>query len=86
MSKPKEYSAVEQEVLAAVGELLVSQLAGRDELARAIFEALVPQFMNRYPHHKILTHIVLGQVKEETDEEFEARLRPGVPQATLSKL
>lgn len=48
MSKPKEYSAVEQEILAAVGELLVSQLAGRDELARGVFEALAPQFMGRY--------------------------------------
>ncbi|MCL4469920.1 MAG: hypothetical protein M1547_02015 [Gammaproteobacteria bacterium] len=70
MIKQKDYSACEQEVLAAVGELLVSQLAGRDELARAIFGALVPRFMGRYPHHKILTHIVLGQIEEERGETY----------------
>ncbi len=77
MSKTKQndYSACEQEILAAVGDLLISQLAGRDELARAIFEALSPQFMDRYPHHKILTHVVLGQIKEESGEDLEARLK-----------
>jgi hypothetical protein len=70
-----EYTDCEQEVYAAVGELLVSKLDGQDDLARAIFEALVPKFINRYPHHKILTHIVLGKIKEESEEELETRLK-----------
>jgi hypothetical protein len=75
MKEPKEYSAYEQEILAAVGELLISKLEGHDDIARAIFKELVPQFIDRYPYHKILTHLVLQHVKEETQEELEARIR-----------
>lgn len=81
--KQKEYSAVEQEILVAVGELFVAQLKGRDELAHAVFKTLVPQFINRYPQHKILTHIVLGQIKEETDEELKVRLNTGTALSLL---
>lgn len=67
----------ELEVLAAVGKLLISKLDGRDDLARAIFDALIPQFEDRYPYHKILTEIVLGQVeeKDESKEEIIARMQ-----------
>jgi hypothetical protein len=73
----KDAKQCELEVLAAVGKLLISKLDGRDDLARAIFDALIPQFEDRYPYHKILTHIVLGQVPErdETKEEIIARLQ-----------
>ena len=73
----RDYKQCELEVLAAVGKLLISKLKGRDELGHAIFDALIPQFFDRYPYHKILTHIVLGQVPErdETKEEIIARLK-----------
>lgn len=68
MTRPKH----ELEVLAAVGELVVSQLKGHDEVARAIFAALAPQFEHReYPYLKTLTHIVLQHV-QEADESKEA--------------
>ena len=70
----KDYKVCELEVFAAVGELLVSKLHGRDDLAYAIFEALLPQFQDRYPYHKILTHIVLGMAKDETEEKIIARV------------
>lgn len=71
----KDLEQCEQEVLAAVGKLLISQLEGRDDLARAIFDTLTPQF-SRYPYLKILTHTVLGQIPErdETKEELIARI------------
>lgn len=71
----------ELEVLAAVGKLLISKLHGRDDLARAIFDALIPQFEDRYPHHKILTEIVLGQVeeKDESKEDIIARMQGSRP-------
>ncbi|MDP1872052.1 MAG: hypothetical protein Q8K61_10565 [Gallionella sp.] len=75
MKEPKEYLVYEQEILAAVGELLVSKLEGHDDLARVIFDELAPKFLNRYPYHKILTHIIFQHTKEETPEEMEIRLR-----------
>lgn len=65
----KDYEQYEQEILAAVGKLLISKLAGRDDLAHAIFNALIPQFQDRYPYHKILTETVLGQVEEDDSKE-----------------
>jgi hypothetical protein len=63
----KDYDQCELEVLAAVGELLVSKLKGRDDLAYAIFDALLAQFQGRYPHHKILTDILLGNAELRVD-------------------
>jgi len=63
----KDYEQCELEVLAAVGELLVSKLKGRDDLAYAIFDALLPQFRDRYPYHKILAHILLGNAELRVD-------------------
>lgn len=71
----KDYSDFELIILAAVGELVISKLKGHDDVAYAIFNELVPRYVGRYPHHKILTHLVLQHVHEETPEELEARLR-----------
>jgi len=74
MKDTKDY---EVEIFAAVGKLIVSNLQGHDDLAHAIFDALVPEFENRYPRHKILTELVLQYVPErdETKEETIARLQ-----------
>jgi len=74
MKDNKDY---EVEIFAAVGKLIVSNLQGHDDLARAIFDALVPEFENRYPRHKILAELVLRHVPErdETKEEIIARLQ-----------
>jgi hypothetical protein len=66
---PKEYELpCEEEILAAIGELIVSQLKGHDELAHALFETLAPQFVGYYPHHKTLAHLLLQYVEEESME------------------
>lgn len=71
----------ELKVLAAVGKLLISKLDGRDDLARAILDALLPQFEDRYPYHKILTEIVLGHVeeKDESKKEITATMQGSRP-------
>lgn len=67
----------ELEVLAEVGKLLISKLDGRDDLARAIFNTLIPQFQDRYPYHKLLSHLVLAHVeeKDESREDVIARMQ-----------
>jgi len=64
----------EEEILAAVGKLVIDKLKGHDEVAYAIFDELCPLFQNmRFPYHKVLTHTVLQHVSESEDS-MEARL------------
>lgn len=64
----------EEEILAAVGKLVIDKLKGHDEVAYAIFDELCPLFENkRFPYHKVLTHTVLQHVSE-SEESMEARL------------
>jgi hypothetical protein len=74
MYNPKDYTKIEQEILAAVGELIISKLDGRDDIAYAIFDTLVSQYGGYFPHHKVLTHLVLQHVEEDGDV-YVARFR-----------
>ena len=62
------YSEYELEIRAAVADLFLSQLARRPDLADAIFDKLVKQFVGKYPHHKLLTHMTIGSVGEDLHE------------------
>ncbi len=46
-----------QEVLAAVGAWTMHNCQGNAEMADEIFRCVVPKFQDRYPHHKLLTHL-----------------------------
>lgn len=73
----RDIKQCEQEVLAAADKLSLSKLNGRNDLVRAISNALVPQFEDRYPYHKTLTEIVLKHVYEkyESMEEIISRIQ-----------
>ena len=70
-----DLAQIEQEICIAVGELILGQLVGRRELARAIFNALVPQ-IQQMPHYnqrlKLLTELTLDAAGGE-DERLEFR-------------
>jgi len=53
-----------QEVLAEIGRIVLNSVQGRPELAREVFNAVIPKFQNRYPHHKILSHFLLQEAFE----------------------
>jgi transcriptional regulator NrdR family protein len=67
MYNPKDYTKVEQEILAAVGELIISKLKDRDDIAYAIFDTLVPQYNGYFPHHKVLNDLVMKYVKDNSE-------------------
>ena len=79
MYNPKDYTKVEQEILAAIGELIIAKLEGRDDIAYAIFDTLVTQYGGYFPHHKVLNDLVLqhvdekGEVHTERYKEFNDR-------------
>ena len=61
---PDMVSAVEtvphnftQEVLAEIGRQVMQSAQGRPGPAKAIFEATLPAFRDKYPQHKILAHL-----------------------------
>jgi len=66
---------VEQEIQTEVGKLVLSQLVGQRELARAVFDALVP--LNGTPYFnlklKVLTELTLGAADGETNGWHAAR-------------
>lgn len=80
-----EYSQYELEVRAAVGDLFLSELTRRPDLADAIFDKLVGKFVGKYPHHKLITHCTVGAVDPDLQEE---RLvyPPGKPPQLKSNL
>lgn len=69
MLEQKDNSVFEQEILAAVGELVIDKLKNHDEAAYVIFDELSPRFQDkRYPYLKVLTHTVLQYVSEDSME------------------
>lgn len=46
-----------QEVLAAIGAWTMHNCQGKPEMADEIFRCIVPKFQDRYPHHKLLSHL-----------------------------
>lgn len=75
----RDIEQCELEILAAVGKLLISKLEGHDDVAQSIFDSLLPQFENRYPHHKLLTHILLEHIdKENKCAEGDFKNLPGL--------
>ncbi len=54
----EEMSKAEVEVRLAIAGYLIPRLAGTPA-GREVFEALVTRFLNRYPHHKLLTHLLI---------------------------
>lgn len=71
---------IEQEICIAVGELILGQMVGRREFARAIFNALVPQ-IQQMPHYnqrlKLLTELTLDAAGGENERlEFRPGERP----------
>lgn len=72
---PKDRRQITQEIQLAVGKLILSQLSGRRELARAIFNALLPKVsMMQYYNAslKCLTELTLGAAGGE-DANIECR-------------
>lgn len=65
----RENSDYDLEVRAAVGDLFLTQLARRPDLAQAIFDKLVRQFVGKYPQHKLLTNLTICAVDEELKED-----------------
>lgn len=49
----------EIEVRLAIAGYLIPRLAGTPT-AREAFNALVAKFQDRYPHHKLLTHLLIA--------------------------
>lgn len=52
----KKSSAPDIEVLAAIGAWTLHEAQGRPELAKDIFNQVLPPMRDRYPHHKLLAH------------------------------
>lgn len=46
-----------QEVLAAIGAWTMHHCQGNAEMADEIFNSLFPIFKDRFPHHKLLSHL-----------------------------
>lgn len=53
----KSYDDFTRDVLAAIGEWTLREMQGQPERVRVLFDALAPRFQERYPQHKILTHL-----------------------------
>lgn len=51
-------SKAEIEVRLAIANYLIPRIAGTPA-AREAFNALVGRFQGRYPHHKLLTHLLI---------------------------
>lgn len=51
-------SRAEIEVHVAIASYLIPRIAGTPA-AREAFEALAGRFQGRYPHHKLLTHLLI---------------------------
>ena len=49
-------NAPDIEVLAAIGAWTLHEAQGRPELAKDIFNQVLPPMRDRYPHHKLLAH------------------------------
>lgn len=86
---PKDRRQITQEIQLAVGKLILSQLPGRRELARAIFNALLPKVsMMQYYNVslKCLTELTLGAAGGE-DANIECRLgeRPRMKNVVRTK-
>lgn len=54
----EEMSKAEVEVRLAIAGYLIPRLAGTPA-GREVFDTLVTRFLNRYPHHKLLTHLLI---------------------------
>lgn len=52
-------TAAEAEVRLAIAEYIIKRVNGTDT-GREIFEALVPRFEDKYPHHKLLTQCLIS--------------------------
>lgn len=52
-------SKAEIEVHLAIANYLIPRIAGTPA-AREAFNALVGRFQGRYPHHKLLTHLLIA--------------------------
>lgn len=70
------YEDAQREVLAAIGAWALREMQGQPERSRALFDALVPLFDGRYPHHKILTHFCV-EAREPKDVTAAVDLLPG---------
>lgn len=46
-----------QEVLAAIGAWTMHNCQGNADMADEIFKCLIPQFKDRFPQHKLLSHM-----------------------------
>ena len=47
----------EIEVKLAIADYFIEQAAGKPQ-GREAFEALVGRFLDKYPHHKMVTHLL----------------------------
>ncbi|ONN17523.1 hypothetical protein B0B35_29975 [Pseudomonas aeruginosa] len=62
-----EMSKAEVEVRLAIAGYLIPRLAGTPA-GREVFEALISRFLNRYPHHKLLAHLLTAPEYLEHDD------------------
>lgn len=66
----EQMSAAEIEVRLAIAGFLIPRLTGT-AAGREVFEALVTKFLNRYPHHKLLAHLLTAPEYLEDDRDSE---------------
>ena len=50
------------EVKLAIADYFIEQFAGKPE-GRKAFEALVGLFLDKYPHHKMVTHMLVHEAE-----------------------
>lgn len=53
----RSYEDCETAVLAAIGRAALYEMQGKPERLEVLFQALAPQFKNRYPYLKILSDL-----------------------------
>ncbi|UYP32631.1 hypothetical protein OEG79_21075 (plasmid) [Pseudomonas sp. Z8(2022)] len=67
----EEMTPAEVEVRLAIAGFLIPRLAGTPA-GREVFDALVTRFLNRYPHHKLLAHLLTAPEYLEHDHDTES--------------
>lgn len=65
-----QMTPAEVEVRLAIAGFLIPRLAGTPA-GREVFDALVARFLNRYPHHKLLAHLLTAPEHLEHDRDAE---------------
>ncbi|WP_263465041.1 hypothetical protein [Pseudomonas aeruginosa] len=68
---PDQMTPAEVEVRLAIAGFLIPRLAGTPA-GHEVFDALVDRFLNRYPHHKLLAHLLTAPEHLEHNHDAES--------------